>query len=94
MPPIRSSASAYYALLTTSISLDSEIMSPYSYYAKKELTYIIIMALSSHQPSSCLECTKVNMYSFYNIYSVSINKCIFLVFVILFYPPYSLDINI
>ena len=44
MPPIRSLASVYYILLAASISLDGEIMSPYSYYAKKGLVYITIIA--------------------------------------------------
>ena len=42
MPPIRSSASKRCAFLATSISLDGEIISPYSYYIKKGLVYIII----------------------------------------------------
>ena len=42
MPPIRSSTFKCRALLTTSISLNEEIISPYSYYAKKGLVYIII----------------------------------------------------
>ena len=32
------------ALLTASISLNGEIISPYSYYAKKGLVYIIIIS--------------------------------------------------
>ena len=48
MPPIRSLASMRRVLLTISISLDSEIMNPYSYYAKKGLVYITIIAPSSH----------------------------------------------
>ena len=48
MPPIRSLASVRRVLLATSISLDGEIMSPYSYYAKKGLVYIIITAPSSY----------------------------------------------
>ena len=43
MPPIRSSVSKRYTLLTISISLDREIISPYSYYIKKGLIYIIII---------------------------------------------------
>ena len=46
MPPIRSSASKRRAFLTTSISLNGEIMSPYSHYIKKGLVYIIITDLS------------------------------------------------
>ena len=43
MPPIRSSVFKRRALLTTSISLDGEIISPYSYYTKKGLVYIVII---------------------------------------------------
>ena len=62
MPPIRSSTSECRTLLTTSISLDGEIMSPYSCYAKKGLVYIIITAPFSRQSSSYLECTKANTW--------------------------------
>ena len=48
MPPIRSLVSVYCILLTASISLDSEIISPYSYYVKKGLVYIAIIALFSY----------------------------------------------
>ena len=48
MPFIRSLVSVYCTLLAASISLDSEIMSPYSYYIKKGLVYITIIA-----PFSC-----------------------------------------
>ena len=48
MPPVRSLVSAYYILLAASILLNSEIISPCSYYAKKGLVYIIIIALSSY----------------------------------------------
>ena len=47
MPPIRSLASMYYILLAVSISLNSEIISLYSYYVNKGLVYITIIALSS-----------------------------------------------
>ena len=77
MPPIRSLAFVHRALLTTSIFLDSEIISPYSYYAKKGLVYIIITALSSRQPSSYSKCTKANTYSLCNMRSVSTNKYTF-----------------
>ena len=43
MPLIRSFAFKRWALLAISISLDGEIISPYSYYAKKGLVYIIII---------------------------------------------------
>ena len=47
MPFIRLSALEHRALLTTSISLNREIISPYSRYMKKGLVYIIIMDFSS-----------------------------------------------
>ena len=47
MPLIRLSASKRRAFLAISISLNREIISPYSYYIKKGLVYIIIIALSS-----------------------------------------------
>ena len=74
MPPIKSSASKRRTLLATSISLNREIISPYSYYAKKGLVYIIIISLASHQPSFYFKCTKANTHSSYNIYSVPFNK--------------------
>ena len=82
MPFIRSSASIYYILLTTSISLDSEIISPYSYYAKKGLAYIIIINPFSYQPSFCLKCTKANTCFLCNMRLVSFNKYIFLAYLI------------
>ena len=77
MPSIRSLASVYYILLAASISLNGEIMSPYSYYAKKGLVYIIIIIPFSYQPSSYSKCIKANTHSLYNIRLVSINKYIF-----------------
>ena len=64
-------------LLAISISLNSKIISPYSYYVKKGLVYITIITPFSHQPSSYSKCTKVNTYSLYNMRLVSTNKCIF-----------------
>ena len=80
MPPIRSLASIYYVLLATLISLNGKIISPCSCYTKKGLVCIAIIASSSHQFSSCLECTKANTYFFCNVHSVSNNKCIFMLF--------------
>ena len=77
MPLIRSLASVHYILLAASISLNSEIISPYSYYAKKGLVYIIITAPFSYQPSSYFKYTKANIYSLYNVRSVSTNKYTF-----------------
>ena len=77
MPPIRSLASVCYILLAISISLNSEIISPYSRCIKKGLVCVIIIALFSHQPSSCSKYTKANTCSLYNIHSVFTNKYIF-----------------
>ena len=77
MPFIRSLASVYYILLTISISLNSEIINPYFYYAKKGLVYITITALFSRQPSSYFKCTKVNTCFLYNMCLVFTNKYIF-----------------
>ena len=77
MPAIRSSTSKCYALLTSSIAFNGEIMSPCSYYLKKGLVYIIITEPSNRQPLSCSKCTKLNTYMLYNIRSISLNKCIF-----------------
>ena len=77
MPLIRSLVSARYVLLTTLISLNSEIISPYSCCVKKGLVYIIITASSSYQPSFCLKYTKANICSSYDIHLVSDNKYIF-----------------
>ena len=77
MPPIRSLASIYCVLLATSISLNSEIMSPYSYYTKKGLVYIAIIASFSRQPSFYFKCIKANTYSLYNVRLVFTNKYTF-----------------
>ena len=77
MPPIRSLASVYYILLAISISLNSEIMSLYSYYAKKGLVYITIIALFNCQPSSYSKCTKANTCLLCDMCLVSTNKYIF-----------------
>ena len=53
-------------------------MSPYSYYTKKGLVYIIITDPSSHQPSSYTKGIKSNTCVSYNIRSVSLNKYTFL----------------
>ena len=74
MPPIRSSTFKCRALLTTSISLDGEIISPYSYYIKKGLVYIIITDSFSCQPFFYIKCIKVNTYMLYNMRLVSLNK--------------------
>ena len=77
MPFIRSLAFMCYVLLAVSISLNGEIMSPYSYYVKKGLVYIIIITLFSRQPSSYSKCTKANTHSLCNMRLVSTNKYMF-----------------
>jgi hypothetical protein len=59
MPFIKSLAFKRRALLIASISLNSEIMNPYSYYAKKGLMCVVLISPFKHQPSSYLECTKI-----------------------------------
>jgi hypothetical protein len=65
-------------LLTISISLDGEIISPCLYCAKKGLVYIVFISPSRRQPSFYLEYIKVNTQLFYNIYSVPLNEYIYL----------------
>ena len=81
IPLIRSSAfkrlACYFKLVAVILSL-GKIMPTYSYYAKKGLIYITIIVLSNRQPFSCVKCTKSNIYSSCNIYSVSNAKYIFL----------------
>ena len=67
-------------LLAISISLNSEIISPYSYYAKKGLVYIIIIDSFNYQPFSYSEYTKLNTCVLYNVRLVSFNKYIFLIY--------------
>ena len=74
MPPIRSLASAYCTKLVAVILLISKIMLLYSYCEEKKLVYIIITALFSRQPSFYVKCTKLNIYLFYNVKSVSNTK--------------------
>ena len=77
MPFIRSLASVRYTLLTIFISLDGEIMSPYSCYVKKGLVCVIITAPFSYQPSFYFEYTKANTRSLCDIHSVSTNEYTF-----------------
>ena len=78
MPPIRSTASKRRSLLAASISLNKEIISPYSRYARKGLVYIIIINPFSCQSSSYTKCTKSNTYMLYDVHLVSLNKYAFL----------------
>ena len=48
MPPIRSLASKRHAYVVVIILLLGEIMPIYSYYAKKKLVYIMIIAPFGH----------------------------------------------
>ena len=77
MPPIRFLASKRRALLATSILLDGEITSPYFYYAKKGLVYIIITFPFNRQPSSYFKCIKANTRLLCDMHFVPLNKYIF-----------------
>ena len=82
MPFIRSLAFkclTYYFKLVAVILLLGKIMPTYSYYTEKGLVYIIIIALSSRQPSFYAKYTKLNIRLFCNIYLVFNAKCIFLI---------------
>ena len=76
MPPIRSLVSKHHTHTVTVIFLLGEIMPSYSYYKEKKLVYIIIITLSSRQPSFYIKCTKSNMHLSCNIKSVSDAKYI------------------
>ena len=78
MPPIRLSMFKRCVLLAVSISLNREIISPYSHYIKKGLVYIIIINLFSRQFFFYTKCTKLNTYILCNMRSVSLNKYTFL----------------
>ena len=74
MPLIRSFISKRCTLLATSISLNGEIISPYSYYAKKGLMYIAIIFPANYQPSFYSKYTKANTRSSCDMRSVPFNK--------------------
>ena len=76
MPPIRSLASKHRTHTVAVILLLGKIMPSYSYCEEKKLVYIIIVALFSRQPSSCVKCTKLNIRLFCNIKSVSNAECL------------------
>ena len=84
MPLIRSLVSERHACIVAVIFLFSKIMPSYSYCEEKKLVYIIIVVSFSRQPSSYIECTKLNMYLFCNVRSVSNAKYLYLIY------PYSL----
>ena len=77
MPLIRSLASVCHVLLAISISLNGKIMSPCSYYAKKGLVCVTIIAPFSRQPFLYIECTKLNICLSCNIKLVSDAKCLY-----------------
>ena len=78
MPPIRSFISKRCTLLATSISLNGEIISPYSRYIKKGLVCIIITDPFSRQPSFYAKCIKLNTYILCNMRLIFLNKYTFL----------------
>ena len=59
--------SAYHSKLVVVIFLLGKIMPIYSCYAKKKLVCVIIAALFGCQPFFYFKCTKLNIYSFYNV---------------------------
>ena len=73
MPKASSSSSIDRCARTASsiLSLGKIMPSLYSHYAKAGLVYIALASPSSRQPSSCLECTKVNVRSSCDVRSVS-----------------------
>ena len=71
MPPIRSSASNRRAYTVAVILLLSEIMPSCSRCEEKKLVCVAIIASFSRQPSSYVECTKLNMHLFCNVKLVS-----------------------
>ena len=71
MPFIKSLASKRRAYTVAIIFSLGEIMPSCSCCKEKKLVYIIIIALFSRQPSSCVKCTKLNMHLSCNIKSMS-----------------------
>ena len=86
MPP--SIASIYYAALVALILSISDVMPSCSYCIKKGLVYIIIAALSSHQPLSYTKYIKANMRSSCNVRSVSNAKYIYYPTLLNYLVPY------
>ena len=77
MPPVRFLASKHHIYIVAVIFSLGEIMPIYSYYAKKKLVYVVIIAPSSHQPFFCSKYTKSNIYLFCDVRSVFNTKYIF-----------------
>ena len=61
MPLIRFTASKRQTYVVAVILSLSKIIFIYSRYTKKKLVCIVIVALSSYQPSFCAEYTKSNI---------------------------------
>ena len=80
MPAVKLTVSECYVLFTSSIALNSEIISPCSYCTKKGLVCVTITEPFGRQPSSYSECTKSNTRVLCNMRSVSLNKCMFLTY--------------
>ena len=80
MPFIRSLVSKCRTYIVTLILLLSVIMPMCSYYTKKKLVCVIIMALFSYQPSSYSKYIKLNIYSSYNVKLVSNTKYAFFIY--------------
>ena len=79
MPFIKSSVSKCCVYIITLILSLGVIIPIYSYYTEKKLVCIIIAAPSGYQPSSYSKYTKLNIYSSYNIRSVSDAKYMFFI---------------
>src|SRR6266702_8166064 len=99
MPKASLSTSAIYHnhVITKILSL-SEIMPFCFYYAKKKLIYIIITLPTGYQPFLYAKCTKINIYSLYDIasafnakYTLFISLCNFLVFYLIYYKVLYLN---
>ena len=80
MPFIRFLVSKHCAYIVKIIVLLSEIMSFYSCCIVKGLVYIIIINLSNCQPLFYSKCIILNVYSSYNIRSVSNTEYIFFIY--------------
>ena len=77
MPPIKSLAFKRCIFLAIFISLNREIISPYSYCAKKGLVYIIITEPFSRQPFFYTKYTKSNTFMLCDMRLVFFNKYTF-----------------
>ena len=68
----------YYTYVIAVILLLSEVMPLCSYCVERGLIYVAIAAPSGRQLSSYSKCTSSNMWSSYDVYSVSDTKYVFL----------------